>query len=110
MDGREHPYYFGVGASLAPRLNLAYNGYFAGAKLSGTRFSSIDGADRDQEMLSTKVHFTDRDANAQVAAGYETRGWSVMLDGRLRRRDGNAGSAEDSAARHTAMLTIGFRR
>ncbi len=110
MEERERPYYFGLGASVDPRLNLGYGGYFAGARLSGATFGSIDKADRDQEMLASAVHFTDRDANAQLAAGYEQNGWSVMLDGRLHRRDGTAGNVEDSASRRTAMLTVGIRR
>ncbi|MBL0215226.1 MAG: DUF3943 domain-containing protein [Myxococcales bacterium] len=110
MEGREHPYYFGLGASMDPRVNIAYGGYFAGARLSGTRFGSLDSADRDQEMLSNKLHFTDRDANAELAAGYSHDSWSLMLDGRLHRRDGRVGTVEDAASRHTAMLTFAVRR
>ncbi len=110
MEDRSHPYYFGVGASMDPRLNVVYGGLFAGARISGAMFSSVDHADRDQEMLSTAVHFKDRDVNAALAAGYEQSGWSIMLDGRLRRRDGSAGGVDDVAGRRTAMLTVGVRR
>jgi hypothetical protein len=110
MTGREHPYYYGGGASVDPRINVAYRGYFAGAKLAGSMFSSFDGADRDQEMMTTKVHFADRDANAEAAAGYERGGVSVMLDGRLHQRHGSAGEVSDTTGERTAMLTIGMRR
>ena len=110
MENRAHPYYYAMGASLDPRINVGYEGYFASAKVSGAMFSSLDSADRDQEMLTTKVHFSDRDENAELAAGYAQDNWSVMLDARLRNREGHAGGAEDSTARHTAMLTIGVRR
>ena len=110
MEDREHPYYFGVGATVDPRFNLAFNGLFAGARLAGSRFSSLDRADRDQEMIAKKVHFIDRDANAELSAGYERNGWSVMIDGRLRGRDGSANGVDDAMTRHTAMLTLGVRR
>jgi hypothetical protein len=110
MANREHPYYFAGGGSIDPRVDVAYRGYSAGTRVSASLFSSFDGADRDQEMITTKVHFRDSDASAATYIGYERGGVSLTLDGRLHRRGGRAGDVEASSSERVAMLTVGVRR
>ncbi len=110
MQGKDRPYYYGVGATVAPRVDLAYRRYRVGGSVSGTVIGSIDSADRDQEMLTANPHFTDTDARAQAWVGYERKGVSLLLEGRANRRAGSADQAHASTGGRTAMLTVGFSR
>jgi hypothetical protein len=109
LEGREHPYYYAAGASLDPHINVTSGGYVAGAKLTGSLFSSIDRADRDQEMITTDLHLTDSDGHGEAWLGYQQRNVSVLLDGRLHRRAGSANDVHAEAAERTAMVTVGYQ-
>lgn len=110
MDGRAQPYYYAVGASADPRIQVGYRGFVAGAKLTGRVFSSIDGADRDQEMITRSVHFTDDETAAETRLGYTLGDLSLQVDGRLHRRGGRADEVSASARERTAMVTVAMRR
>jgi hypothetical protein len=109
LENRSQPYYYAAGTSIDPRITLARGGFVTGMKLDGTLFSSIDGADRDQEMITTHVHLNDSDAHGEAWVGYQHSNVSVLVDGRVHR---HAGSANDSTAQtgeRTAMVSVGYQ-
>jgi len=110
MSGRARPYYFAVGASADPRVQLSLGKYHASARLLGRAFGSIDGADRDQEMVTDPVHFTDDEAQAEARIGYTRGDLALNLDGRLHRRGGRADHSVSSSREQTALVTVALRR
>lgn len=110
MQDKAQPYYYAMGASLDPRINVAYHGVTVGGTIAASLFGSIDGADRDQEMMTADTHMTDHDARAQAWVGYEYGNMSMVLDGALTSRGGSMGDASDQTTGRTAMLTVGYRR
>ena len=110
MQGKDKPYYYAFGGTIDPRVDVAYGKFRVGGKVEASRFGSIDSADRDQEMVTADVHFTDTDATAQSWVGYQHRRVSVVLDGRLQKRAGSVGGVAASSSAQTAMLTVGFAR
>jgi hypothetical protein len=109
MQDKDRPYYYGYGFSANPRLNVAYRGVNVGGKLAISRFGSIEGHDRDQEMLTADVHMVDRDTTAEAWAGYAHDRLSVVVDSRLRERSGTAGGVRGEASERTTMLTVAYR-
>ena len=110
MQDKAQPYYYGMGATLDPRINVNVHGINVGGTVAASLFGSIDGADRDQEMMTADTHMTDHDARAQAWVGYEYGNMSMVLDGALTSRGGSMGDAEAQTAGRTAMLTVGYRR
>ena len=109
MQMQAQPYYYAAGGTIDPRINVGYRGYSVGGKLSASLFDSIDGADRDQEMMSGDPGFSDHEARGEVWLGYEKRNMSVILDGRMNLRGGSAGEVKDSMTERTVMATVGYR-
>lgn len=109
LENREHPYYYGAGASVDPRVAVSSGGYVLGAKLAGSRFGSIDSRDRDQEMVTTHLHMTDTDARGEAWLGYQADKVSVLVDGRVHRRSGTANETEAQTGERTAVVTVGYR-
>jgi hypothetical protein len=109
MQVWEKPYYYAGGVTVDPRINVAYRGYSVGGKLTGSLFHSIDSHDRDEEMMTDTVHFTDTEARAEAWVGYEMKNMSVTFDGRLNRRDGSVGGVSDSTTDKTVMATLGYK-
>jgi hypothetical protein len=109
LENREQPYYYAAGASVDPRVSVARGGFVSGLRLDGTLFSSLDGGDRDQEMITTHLHMTDTDAHAEAWLGYQHDDISVLVDGRVHRRAGSANDADAQTAERTAMLSVGYR-
>ena len=56
MQVWEQPYYYAAGVTVDPRINVAFRGYKVGGKVTASLFSSIDGHDRDEEMMTDNVH------------------------------------------------------
>ncbi|MCX5748386.1 MAG: hypothetical protein NT062_38525 [Proteobacteria bacterium] len=110
MQGKAQPYYYAMGASLDPRINVNYRGLNVGGTLAASLFGSLDGADRDQEILTADTHMTDHDARAQAWVGYEHGNLAMVVDGALTSRGGSMGDATDETTGRTAMLTVGYRR
>jgi hypothetical protein len=92
-----------------PRVNVSYQGYKIGGKLAASLFHSIDGADRDEEMMTDKVHFVDTETRAEVWTGYELKSMSFTVDGRVNHRSGSVGGVEDSTTDKTVMATFGYK-
>ena len=109
MQVWEQPYYYAGGVSVDPRINIAFKGYKVGGKLTGSLFHSIDGHDRDEEMMTDSVHFTDTEARAEAWLGYDVKNMSVTLDGRMNRRDGQVANVSDSTTDKTVMATLGYK-
>ena len=105
----EKDYYYGVGASAAPRVNLSYKGARVGGKVVASQFTSLDGADRDKEKLTIKTHQSDRDATAEAWVGYELSGVSVVVDGRMRYRSGEMNEAQAQHRERSVSATVGYR-
>jgi hypothetical protein len=102
-------YYYAAGASFDPRVNVAYKGAQLGGKIIASAFRSLDGADRDAEKLTVETTHTDRDVTAQAWLGYEVRGVSVLVDARLRHRDGRVNEVQDAHTEHSVIATLGYR-
>ena len=109
MQTWEQPYYYAAGGTLSPRVNVAYRGYSIGGKLSASLFDSIDGHDRDQEMLTMDPGYRDHEARGEAWLGYTTRSLAVTLDGRAKLRGGSAGDTKDQTTEHTLMASVGYR-
>ena len=109
MQSWEHPYYYAAGGTLAPRINVAYRGYSMGGKVSASLFDSIDGHDRDEEMLTMDPGFKDYEARGEAWLGYTTKNVNVTLDGRMNLRGGSAGETKDSTSERTVMASVGYR-
>ncbi len=110
MSGRARPYYFALGASADPRVQVSLGNYRASARVQGRLVGSIDGADRDQELVTTQVHFTDDEAQAEARIAYARGDLALHLDGRLHRRGGRADAITASSHEQTALLTVAVRR
>ncbi len=110
MQDKEQPYYYAMGATIDPRINVNYGGLNVGGTVAASLFGSMDGADRDQEMLTADTHMKDHDARAQAWVGYEYGNMSMVLDGAVTSRGGSMGDASEQTKGRTAMLTVGYRR
>jgi hypothetical protein len=109
MQVWEQPYYYGGGVSVDPRINVAFRGYKVGGKIAASLFHSIDGHDRDEEMMTDNVHFTDTEARAEAWLGYDVKQMTVTLDGRMNRRDGSVAGVSDGTTDKTLMATLGYK-
>ena len=109
MQTWDQPYYYGGGVTVDPRVNVAYKGYKVGGKLAASLFHSLDGHDRDEEMMTDKVHMRDTEARAEAWVGYEMKNVSLTVDGRLNRRDGTLAGVSDSTTDRTVMATVGYK-
>ncbi len=110
MQDKVRPYYYAMGASLDPRINLSYRRLSLGGAVTGRVLGSIDGVDRDQEMLTSDAHISDRDTRAEASLGYRLDRMSLVLDGAVSRRSGSMGDAHGASTGRTAMVTFGYRR
>lgn len=110
MQDKAQPYYYGMGASLAPHVDVTYRGLHVGGSIAAMLVGSLDGHDRDQEMMSSDAHMTDRDVRAQTWIGYTHANMSVVLDAAVTQRAGAMGAAHDGTQSRAAMLTFGYRR
>ncbi len=109
MQSWEHPYYYAAGGTLAPRVNVAYRGYSVGGKLSASMFDSIDGHDRDEEMLTMDPGYADHEARGEAWLGYTTKNINATLDGRMSVRGGRAGDTTDATTERSVMASVGYR-
>ena len=109
MQSWEHPYYYAAGGTLAPRINVAYRNYSLGGKVNASLFDSIDGKDRDEEMLTMDPGYQDHEVRSEAWLGYQKQNISVVLDGRMNLRGGSAGDIADSTTEKTLMASVGYR-
>jgi uncharacterized protein DUF3943 len=109
LEDRAQPYYYAVGVSVDPRIAVSTSGFVLGARLAGTHTSSLDGHDRDQEIVDTRLHLADTDARGEAWLGYQHDDLSVTLDGRMHRRTGTANDVEAQTGERTAILALGYR-
>jgi hypothetical protein len=109
MQSWEHPYYYAAGGTIAPRVNVAYRNFSVGGKLSASLFDSIDGHDRDEEMLTMDPGYRDHEARGEAWLGYSHDKINVVLDGRMNMRGGSAGDTTDSTSEKSLIATVGYR-
>ncbi|MBA3501306.1 MAG: DUF3943 domain-containing protein [Myxococcota bacterium] len=110
MQDKEKPYYYARGFTAVPRINLAYRGVNVGGKLALSKYDSLDGADRDQEMMTADPHIVDVDVSAQAWVGYTHKSVTVAVDGRMHSRTGTMDGARGDASERTTLLTVGYQR
>ncbi len=110
MQDKAQPYYYGGGVSIEPRLAVAYRGLDVGGKLTARTISSLDGADRDQEMLTADPNIADTDVTASAWAGYSLGGVRLAVQGRVRHRTGTMGGARGETGDRTTMLSLAYER
>jgi hypothetical protein len=93
----ERGYYYAVGTTVWPRIQVGYRSWDLGAGMKGDFFTSIDARDRAQESLTNDVHLTDSRTIARLWVGHQ--GFRVPL--RLtaaferERRSGTMGGISD---------------
>lgn len=110
MQDKPRPYYYAGGVTVDPRIHVAYKGVTLGGKIARSMFKSMNGADRDQEMLTADPSIRDRDTRAQAWLGYSRNNVALALDTRLHSRTGTMGAVEGSSRDRTTMLTLSVLR
>lgn len=110
MQDKAQPYYYARGASVDPRLNIAYRGLQLGGKLVLGKFDSLDGADRDQEMLTDDSHIEDIDTTAEAWIGCTRKDLMLTVGGRLHGREGSMGGHSARTSQTTTMVTLAYLR
>jgi hypothetical protein len=110
MRDREDPYYYAYGVAVTPRINVAYRGVNLGGKVSAHAFTSMNGVDRDQEMMTADPSMRDTDATAEAWLGYTHKSVTVAVDGRAHRRAGAIETARSSQTDTTTMLSVAYNR
>ena len=110
MQDKTRPYYYARGFTVVPRINLAYRDVTVGGKLALSKFDSLDGADRDQEMITADPHIEDADVAAEAWVGYAYGDVTVTVDARLNTRSGTMGSARGEQSANTTMLAVAYHR
>ena len=110
MQDKTRPYYYARGFTAVPRINLGYRDVTVGGKLALSKFDSLDGADRDQEMITADPHLEDVDAAAEAWIGYTHRDVTISVDARLNTRTGTMGSARGEQSANTTILAVSYDR
>jgi hypothetical protein len=110
MQDKARPYYYAAGATIDPRVNVGYRGVNVGGKVAVSLFSSLDGADRDQEMMTADPHMSDRDTSAEAWLGYSRGNVAATLDTRFHTRTGSMGASRGDSNDHTTMVTVAYSR
>jgi hypothetical protein len=110
MQDKTDPYYYGYGVAVAPRVNAAYKGLNVGGKVSAHLLTSMNGVDRDQEMMTADPKMTDTDATAEAWLAYSHKSVTVSVDGRAHRRAGKIEEARASQTDTTTMFTVSYQR
>jgi hypothetical protein len=70
----------------------------------------MDGADRDQEMVTADPHINDRDTSGEAWLGYTHRTVTMAVDTRVHGRRGSMGAAQGTSSDHTTMVTLSYQR
>jgi len=110
MQNLARPYYYAGGVTVDPRVNLGYKGLNVGGKVVASLFKSMNGADRDQEMLTADARITDRDVKGEAWLGYTHKTVTMALDTRMHDRKGLMGAIDGKAGSHTTMVTLSYQR
>jgi hypothetical protein len=110
MQNLPRPYYYAGGVTVDPRINVGYKGVNVGGKVVASLFSSMDGADRDQEMVTADPHINDRDTSGEAWLGYTHRTVTMAVDTRVHGRRGSMGAAQGTSSDRTTMVTLSYQR
>ena len=110
MQDKAKPYYYGKGLTMDPHVNVAVRGFNVGGKVTASLFGSIDGYDRDQEMLTMDPHMTDTDTRGEAWVTYTLGTTTVGIDSRVHHRAGEIANTRVSDTDTTTMLTLAYQR
>jgi hypothetical protein len=110
MQDKADPYYYAYGVAVTPRINVAYRGVNVGGKVAAHAFTSMNGVDRDQEMMTADPSMRDTDATAEAWLAYTHKSVTVSVDGRAHRRDGKIESARAAQTDTTTMFSVAYNR
>jgi hypothetical protein len=110
MQDKADPYYYAYGVAVTPRINVAYKGVNVGGKVAAHAFKSMNGIDRDQEMMTADPSIRDTDATAEAWLSYSHKSVTVSVDGRAHRRDGKMEAARGSQTDTTTMFSLAYNR
>lgn len=110
MQDKAEPYYYAAAVAVKPRITLAYHGVDVGGRLVARRLDSLEGADRDQELVTADPDLVDNELSIDAAVGYSRRGVRVSLARQLRERTGSADAARGAASDRSTMLTVSYER
>jgi hypothetical protein len=104
----EQGYYYAFGTTVWPRVRAGYRGWELGLDIKGDFFTSIDAADRRQELLTNDVHLTDSQVTSRAWLGYQPRGLPVRLSLSVERerRSGTMGGVSDSIVDARALAGV----
>jgi len=109
MRDRVDPYYYAAGVSVTPRVNIAYKSVNVGGKVAAHVFKSMNGLDRDQEIMTADPNIRDNDASAEAWLAYSHKSVTMSVDGRAHRRAGKMDDTRSTQNDTTTMLTVAYR-
>ena len=110
MQDKADPYYYAYGVAVTPRINVAYKGLNLGGKVAAHALKSMNGIDRDQEMMTADPSMRDTDATAEAWLAYSHKSMTFAVDGRAHRRDGKIEEARSSQTNTTTMVSVAYNR
>jgi hypothetical protein len=110
MQDKSDPYYYAYGVAVTPRVNVAYNGLNVGGKVTAHAFKSMNGIDRDQEMMTADPNIRDTDVTGEAWLAYTHKSVTLSVDGRAHRRDGKMDDARGSQTDTTTMFAVAYQR
>ncbi|MFT3698856.1 MAG: DUF3943 domain-containing protein [Kofleriaceae bacterium] len=101
-----HPYYYGAGLVVAPRVDYADDHVVAGAELSTAIYRSLDGHDR---FASDALQLVDTETFARAYIGAVAGHAIVRLDTSLRHRGSAIGTCHGGYDEHAIVVSVGVR-
>ncbi|HUS32363.1 MAG TPA: DUF3943 domain-containing protein [Kofleriaceae bacterium] len=110
MQDKADPYYYAYGVAVTPRINVAYRGLNVGGKVAAHAFKSMNGIDRDQEMMTADPSMRDTDVTAEAWLAYSHKSVTLSVDGRAHNRTGKIDSARGSQSDTTTMFSVAYNR
>lgn len=110
MQDKLRPYYYGRDVVVSPWLVVRHAGVEVGGTITMHAIDSLDGADRDQEMLTADPHIGDQDVGARAWIGYTRGPVQITLDRRSARRTGAMDGVTGRAQAESTLVTLSLVR
>jgi hypothetical protein len=109
LQFNQHGYYHGIGAVLAPRIEITRGPISGGVRASAGIYRALNGHDRYEQMITADPAMSDREAN--VAAWVGTQAGPAVLRFEVSHRDrhGDADQFSASAAESSVRVMAGVR-
>ncbi|MBV8757195.1 MAG: DUF3943 domain-containing protein [Deltaproteobacteria bacterium] len=109
LQDNPHYYYYALGASLVPRIEIEGRGLAAGASFARSMFTSLDGHDRNQEIETTQIHLEDEEQTTTGWLRGQLAGVTLQVSASDRTREGRIGMTVDASTERTLVLSLGYR-